>query len=159
MASIYDFSVDDIKGKPVKLGRYRGKVMLVVNTASKCGYTPQYQGLEKLHEKFQAKGLAVLGFPCNQFGGQEPDSEEEIASFCDLNYGVKFPLFAKVNVNGDDAAPLYEWLKKEQPGVLGTEAIKWNFTKFLVDRKGRVVARFAPKDTPESIQDDIERLL
>jgi len=159
LAGIYDFSVDDIKGRPVKLGRYRGKVMLVVNTASACGYTPQYQGLEKLHEKFQARGLEVLGFPCNQFGGQEPGSEAEIASFCELNYGVTFPLFAKVDVNGDDAAPLFKWLKKEQPGLLGSEAIKWNFTKFLVDRKGSVVARFAPKDTPESIQHDIERLL
>ena len=159
MADIYDFKVEDLAGKPVKLDRYKGKVMLVVNTASKCGYTPQYQGLEKLYEKLHGKGLEVLGFPCNQFGEQEPGSADEIATFCERNYGVTFPMFAKVDVNGDDAAPLYKWLKKEQRGILGSEAIKWNFTKFLVDRKGNVVARYAPKDTPESLQDDIEKLL
>ena len=159
MADIYDFKVEDLAGKPVKLDRYKGKVMLVVNTASKCGYTPQYQGLEKLYEKLHGKGLEVLGFPCNQFGEQEPGTADEIATFCERNYGVTFPMFAKVDVNGENAAPLYKWLKKEQPGILGSEAIKWNFTKFLVDRKGNVVARYAPKDAPESLQDDIEKLL
>jgi glutathione peroxidase len=159
MAGIYDFTVEDIAGKPVKLDRYKGKVMLVVNTASECGFTPQYQGLEKLYKQFHRKGLEVLGFPCNQFGEQEPGSEKEIASFCEVNYGVTFPLFRKIDVNGDNAAPLYKWLKKEKPGLLGTGAIKWNFTKFLVDRKGEVVARYAPNDTPESLQGDIEKLL
>ena len=159
MAGIYDFTVEDIAGKPVKLDRYKGKVMLVVNTASECGFTPQYQGLEKLYKQLHGKGLEVLGFPCNQFGEQEPGSEKEIASFCEINYGVTFPLFRKIDVNGDNAAPFYKWLKKEKPGLLGTEAIKWNFTKFLVDRKGEVVARYAPNDTPESMQSDIEKLL
>ena len=133
--------------------------MLVVNTASECGFTPQYQGLEKLYEKLNGKGLEVLGFPCNQFGEQEPGTDKDIASFCERNYGVTFPMFGKVDVNGDDAAPLFKWLKKEQPGLLGSEAIKWNFTKFLLDRKGDVVARYAPNDTPESMQPDIEKLL
>ena len=159
MASIYDFTVNDIHGKPVKLDRYRGKALLVVNTASKCGFTPQYKGLEALYEKFHAKGLEILGFPCNQFGAQEPGSEEEIAQFCELNYGVTFPMFAKVDVNGARAAPLYKYLKAEQPGLLGSEAIKWNFTKFVVDRKGHVVHRYAPNDTPESIAGDIEAAL
>jgi glutathione peroxidase len=159
MASIYDFSVQDIHGKAVKLDRYRDKVMLVVNTASKCGFTPQYKGLEALYEKYHGKGLEVLGFPCNQFGAQEPGSEEEIAQFCELNYGVTFPLFAKVDVNGDAAAPVFKYLKAEKPGLLGSEAIKWNFTKFLVDRKGNVIKRYAPNDTPESIAADVEKLL
>ena len=159
MAGIYDFTVDDIHGKPVELDRYQGKVMLVVNTASKCGYTPQYQGLETLYRKLHAKGLEVLGFPCNQFGAQEPGNETDIATFCEVNYSVTFPMFAKVDVNGDAAAPLYQYLKKEKPGLLGTEAIKWNFTKFLVDRQGKVVARFAPSDTPESMAADVEKLL
>jgi glutathione peroxidase len=159
MAGIYDFTVDDIKGRKVKLDRYKGRVMLVVNTASKCGYTPQYQGLEKLYEQLHGKGLEVLGFPCNQFGEQEPGTEDQIASFCEANYGVTFPMFRKIDVNGEKAAPLYKWLKKEKPGLLGSEAIKWNFTKFLVDRKGAVVARYAPSDTPESMQRDIEKLL
>ncbi len=159
MASIYDFTVNDIHGKPVKLDRYRGKVMLVVNTASECGFTPQYKGLEAMYEKLHDKGLEVLGFPCNQFGGQEPGSEKEIAQFCELNYGVTFPLFAKVDVNGDNTAPLYKFLKSEKPGLLGSEAIKWNFTKFLVDREGNVVKRYAPNDTPESIAGDIEKTL
>jgi glutathione peroxidase len=159
MAGIYDFTVDDIRGKPVKLDRYRGKVMLVVNTASQCGYTPQYKGLEALYERLHDKGLEVLGFPCNQFGAQEPGAEQEIASFCELNYGVTFPMFAKIDVNGDSASPLYKYLKKEKPGLLGTEAIKWNFTKFLVDRDGRVVARYAPNDTPEAIAGEVEKLL
>ena len=159
MASIYDFTVDDIHGKPEKLDRYKNKVVLIVNVASKCGFTPQYKGLEVLYEKMHARGLEVLGFPCNQFGAQEPGSEAEIAQFCDLNYGVKFPLFAKIDVNGDRAAPLYQYLKKEKPGLLGSEAIKWNFTKFLVDRKGNVVERYAPNVEPQAIADDIEKLL
>jgi glutathione peroxidase len=159
MASIYDFSVADIHGKPFKLDAYRGKAMLIVNTASKCGFTPQYKGLEALYKKYHAKGLEILGFPCNQFGAQEPGSEDEIAQFCELNYGVTFPLFAKVDVNGRDAAPVYKYLKAEKPGLLGSEAIKWNFTKFLVDREGKVLARYAPNDTPESIAGDIEKAL
>ena len=159
MASIYDFSVTDISGDQVKLDKYRGRAMLIVNTASKCGYTPQYKGLEALYEKYHAKGLEVLGFPCNQFGEQEPGDAKEIAQFCEINYGVTFPLFAKIDVNGEHAAPVFQYLKAEQPGLLGTEGIKWNFTKFLIDREGRVVARFAPKDTPESIAADIEKVL
>ena len=159
MAGIYDFTVEDLSGKPVPLDRFRGRGMLVVNTASECGYTPQYKGLEALYQKLHSKGLEVLGFPCNQFGEQEPGGADEIATFCERNYGVTFPMFAKIDVNGDRAAPLYQWLKKEKPGLLGSEAIKWNFTKFLIDRKGKVVARFAPKDAPESLQDDIEKLL
>ena len=159
MASIYDFSVDDIKGKPVKLDKYRDKVMLIVNTASKCGFTPQYKGLEALYEKYHGKGLEILGFPCNQFGAQEPGTEKEIAAFCELNYGVTFPMFAKVDVNGKSAAPVFNYLKAEKPGLLGSEAIKWNFTKFLVDRKGTVLARYAPNDTPESMSGDIEKAL
>jgi glutathione peroxidase len=159
MASIYDFRVDDIHGKPVKMSVYRGKVLLVVNTASKCGFTPQYKGLEALYEKFRARGLEILGFPCNQFGAQEPGSEEEIEAFCEVNYGVTFPLFAKIDVNGEDAAPLYRYLKKEKPGLLGSEAIKWNFTKFLVDRDGNVVERYAPNTEPASLAGDIQKLL
>jgi glutathione peroxidase len=159
MATVHDFSVKDIHGKTVPLDRYKGKVLLIVNTASKCGFTPQYKGLEALYQKLRDKGLVVLGFPCNQFGAQEPGSEDEIASFCEINYGVTFPLFAKVDVNGDDAAPLYRHLKAAKPGLLGTEAIKWNFTKFLVDRNGEVVARFAPNDEPAAIAGDIEKLL
>jgi len=159
MPSIYDFTVDDIQGKPQKLDRYKDKVMLIVNVASKCGFTPQYKGLESLHEKMHARGLEVLGFPCNQFGAQEPGSEDEIAQFCELNYGIKFPLFAKIDVNGDKAAPLYQYLKKAKPGLLGSEAIKWNFTKFLVDRKGNVVERYAPNVEPQAIAGDIEKLL
>ena len=159
MTSLYDFTVDDIHGKPVKLDRYKGKVVLIVNTASKCGYTPQYHGLEALYEKYKGKGLEVLGFPCNQFGAQEPGGADEIASFCELNYGVKFPLFAKVDVNGDKAAPVYQYLKAAKPGLLGIEAIKWNFTKFLIGRDGAVLARYAPKDTPESIAPDVEKAL
>ena len=156
MTSLYDFTVDDIHGKPVKLDRYKGKVVLIVNTASKCGYTPQYQGLEALYEKYKGKGLEVLGFPCNQFGAQEPGGADEIASFCELNYGVKFPLFAKVDVNGDKAAPVYQYLKAAKPGLLGIEAIKWNFTKFLIDRHGNVVRRYAPQDKPESLEKDLQ---
>jgi glutathione peroxidase len=158
-ASIYDFSVDDITGKSVALERYRGKVLLIVNTASKCGFTPQYKGLEALYRKYRSQGLEVLGFPCNQFGAQEPGSPEEIESFCEINYGVTFPLFAKVDVNGDDAAPLYRHLKRAKPGLLGSEAIKWNFTKFLVDRDGKVVERYAPNTEPAALSADIEKLL
>jgi glutathione peroxidase len=159
MAGIDEFTVNDIGGKPVRLDRYKGRVLLVVNTASQCGFTPQYKGLEALQKKFHAKGFDVLGFPCNQFGAQEPGTEAEIATFCETSFGVSFPMFAKVDVNGDNAAPLYRWLKKEKPGLLGSEAIKWNFTKFLVDRTGKVVARYAPNDTPESIAPAIEKLL
>ena len=157
--SIYDFAVTDIHGKQQKLQSYKGKVMLIVNVASKCGFTPQYKGLEALYKKLHDRGLEVLGFPCNQFGAQEPGTEKEIESFCELNYGVTFPLYAKIDVNGDQAAPLYQYLKKEQPGLLGSEAIKWNFTKFLVDRKGNVVERYAPNVEPQSIAADIEKLL
>ena len=159
MAAIYDFSVKDIHGKEQKLDRYRDKVVLIVNVASQCGFTPQYKGLEALYEKMRSRGLEVLGFPCNQFGAQEPGSEQEIEQFCELNYGVTFPLFAKIDVNGGDTAPLYQYLKKAKPGLLGTEAIKWNFTKFLVDRKGNVVERYASNVEPEAIADDIEKLL
>lgn len=159
MAAIYDFSVKDIHGKEQKLDRYRNKVVLVVNVASKCGFTPQYKGLEALYEKMHSRGLEVLGFPCNQFGAQEPGSEQEIEQFCELNYGVTFPLFGKIDVNGDDTAPLYQYLKKARPGLLGTEAIKWNFTKFLVDRKGNVVERYGSNVEPAAIAGDIEKLL
>ena len=159
MASLYDISVNDIHGKPVKLDRYKGKVLLIVNTASECGFTPQYKGLEALYKKLHGKGFEILGFPCNQFGAQEPGTEDEIAAFCELNYGVSFPLFAKVDVNGDDATPLYRYLKSAKPGLLGSEAIKWNFTKFLVDGKGNVVERYAPNAEPASFAADIEKLL
>ena len=159
MAGVYDFAVQDIHGREQKLDQYKDKVMLIVNVASKCGFTPQYKGLESLYEKMHSRGLEVLGFPCNQFGAQEPGTEKEIESFCELNYGVKFPLFAKIDVNGDGAAPLYKYLKKEKPGLLGSEAIKWNFTKFLVDRKGRVIERYAPNVEPQAIAPDIEKLL
>jgi glutathione peroxidase len=157
--SIYDFSVKGIDGKQQSLDRYKDKVLLIVNTASECGFTPQYQGLQTVYEKLKSRGFEVLAFPCNQFGAQEPGGESEIASFCELKYGVTFPLFAKVDVNGDDAVPLYRYLKKAKPGLLGTEAIKWNFTKFLVDRDGNVVERYAPNVEPESIIGDIEKLL
>jgi len=158
-AAIYDMAVDDIHGKRIKLDQYRDKVLLIVNVASECGFTPQYKGLEALYKKLHPRGLEILGFPCNQFGAQEPGSEGQIAQFCELNYGVTFPLFAKIEVNGSAAAPLYQYLKKAKPGLLGSEAIKWNFTKFLVDRKGNVVERYAPNTEPEAIADDIEKLL
>jgi glutathione peroxidase len=157
MTTVHDFTVDDIQGQPVNLDRYKGKVLLVVNTASQCGFTPQYKGLEALYRKYRDRGLEVLGFPCNQFGAQEPGSEQEIATFCSTNYDVTFPMFAKVDVNGDKAAPLYRHLKQAKPGLLGTQAIKWNFTKFLVDRDGKVVARYAPNDTPESFDADVAK--
>jgi len=159
MPSLYDFSARDLSGADVPLERFRGQVVLVVNTASRCGFTPQYAGLERLHEDLAARGFAVLGFPCNQFGGQEPGDAAEIAEFCTTTFGVRFPLFAKIEVNGPDAHPLYRWLKSEAKGLLGSAAIKWNFTKFLVDRDGRVLARYAPNTTPEAIRPAIERLL
>ena len=159
VTTLYDIAVETIDGKTQKLADYAGKVLLIVNVASKCGFTPQYEGLEALYRKFGKDDFAVLAFPCNQFGHQEPGSEPEIAAFCKTNYDVSFPLFSKVDVNGDAAHPLYRLLKKEAPGALGTEAIKWNFTKFLVDRDGRVVKRYASVDKPESIAADIERLL
>jgi glutathione peroxidase len=159
MTTLYDFTVDDIAGNPVALDRYKGKVLLVVNTASKCGFTPQYKGLEALYRKYRDQGLEVLGFPCNQFGAQEPGSAPEIATFVETNFSVTFPLFAKIDVNGDATAPLYRYLKHEKPGLLGTEAIKWNFTKFLIDRDGNVVARYAPNDTPESFEADVAKAL
>ena len=159
MATVYDFTVDDIKGQPVSLDRYRGKVLLVVNTASKCGFTPQYKGLEALYRKYRDRGLEVLGFPCNQFGSQEPGNEPEIATFCETHYDVTFPLFAKVDVNGDAAAPVYRFLKREKPGLLGTEAIKWNFTKFLVAADGTVRSRYAPAAAPDLIEPAVRVLL
>jgi glutathione peroxidase len=155
----YNTSVETLGGEPGNLTSFEGKVLLVVNTASKCGFTPQYEGLEALWKRYGDRGFAVLGFPCNQFGAQEPGSADEIEQFCSLNFGVTFPLFSKVDVNGADTHPLFAQLKKGAPGVLGTEAIKWNFTKFLVDRQGNVVERFAPNDSPESIAPAIERLL
>jgi glutathione peroxidase len=156
---IYALSAAAVDGKDVSLAEYKGKVLLVVNTASKCGFTPQYKGLEELYEHFKDRGLVVLGFPCNQFGAQEPDSEAEIAQFCEINYGVTFPIFAKVDVNGAEAHPLFKFLKGEQKGILGTEAIKWNFTKFLVDREGRVVERYGSSTTPAELAPAIEKLL
>ena len=151
MTSIYDFSAKTIDGDEQSLSAWRGKTMLIVNVASKCGFTPQYTGLEALYEQFGGQGLVVLGFPCDQFGHQEPGDEAEIKSFCSLTYDVKFPMFAKIDVNGPNAHPLYRYLKKEAKGLLGSEAIKWNFTKFLVDKDGEVVKRYAPTDTPEAI--------
>jgi len=159
--NVYDFQATALDGKPVDLAQYRGKVLLIVNTASKCGFTPQYQGLETVYRELRGRGpgFEVLGFPCNQFGAQEPGTEEEIGAFCEKNYGVSFPMFAKVDVNGDNAHPLWKYLKGEAPGVLGTEGIKWNFTKFLIGRDGQVAKRYAPTTKPEEIADDIERLL
>jgi len=159
MTDIYAIDVQTIDGRAATLEPYRGRVMLIVNVASRCGYTPQYEGLEALYEKYRARGLVVLGFPCNQFGSQEPGTEKEIMTFCQSNFGVTFPMFAKIDVNGDDAHPLYRYLKKAQPGVLGSEAIKWNFTKFLVDRGGNVVERFAPSTIPKALESAIEKLL
>ena len=159
MTTAYDFSARKLDGAEQTLADYKGKAMLIVNTASKCGFTPQYTGLEKLFEKYQDKGLMVLGFPCDQFGHQEPGDAEEIRNFCSLNYDVKFPLYGKVEVNGDGAHPLWKWLKKEKPGLLGIEGVKWNFTKFLVDKQGKVVKRYAPTDTPEKIEKDLSSVL
>jgi len=157
--SIYDFEALSIDGKPAHLSTQRGKVILIVNTASQCGFTPQFGGLEKLWEEYRNKGLVVVGFPSNQFGAQDPGSNDEIASFCQLNYGVTFPMMSKVDVNGDKASPLWKWLKAEAPGVLGTQTIKWNFTKFLIGKDGQVIKRFAPNDSPASLKGDIEAAL
>jgi len=159
MTTAYDFEAVTIDGKPAPLAAQRGKVLLIVNTASACGFTPQFAGLEALWKKYADKGLVVVGFPSNQFGHQDPGSNDEISSFCQLNYGVSFPMMAKTDVNGGDAHPLYKWLTAEAPGILGTKAIKWNFTKFLVGKDGQVVKRYAPTDTPESLSADIEAAL
>ena len=158
MTTVYDFKAQGIDGKEVKLSKFKGKVLLIVNTASACGFTPQFAGLEKLYEKYQEQGLVVLGFPSNQFGNQDPGSNEEIGAFCVQNYGVSFPMMAKSEVNGSGASPLYQWLVKEKPGLLGS-AIKWNFTKFLIGRDGGVRKRYAPLETPASLTRDIERAL
>jgi len=159
MSSIHDFEALSIDGKPVPLAQFKGRPMLIVNTASACGFTPQFGGLEKLHKTYGARGLVVLGFPCNQFGSQDPGTNDEIASFCQRNYGVSFPMMEKIHVNGTDAHPLYQWLTAEAPGLLGSKAIKWNFTKFLVGQDGRVINRYAPQDAPEKLAADIEAAL
>ena len=159
MAHFYDFSVQTIDGRAASLKDYAGKVALVVNTASKCGFTPQYAGLEAIYKQYQERGLVVLGFPCNQFGSQEPGADAEIAEFCATRFAVSFPMFAKIDVNGEHAHPCYRFLKAEKAGVLNTEGIKWNFTKFLVDRQGRVVERYAPTTKPEDLAEAIEALL
>jgi glutathione peroxidase len=159
---VYDFSAVSLDGHEVPLAQYKGQVLLIVNTASKCGFTPQYAGLEDLYKRYKDRGLVVLGFPCNQFGAQEPGTEADIAQFCELNYGVSFPVFAKIDVNGPDAHPLYNFLKQEKGGIfgaIGLEGIKWNFTKFLVDRSGNVVGRFGSSTTPADLKSDIEKLL
>jgi glutathione peroxidase len=158
-ATAYDFSARDVDGRERPLSEFAGRVLLVVNVASKCGFTPQYRGLEALWRKHRDAGFVVLGFPCDQFGHQEPGDESEIKAFCSLNYDVTFPLFAKIEVNGAGTHPLYLWLKGEKAGIFGTEAIKWNFTKFLVDRTGQVVRRYAPRDTPEKLDDEVRALL
>ena len=157
--TLYDFSANSIQGQPADFGSQRGKVFLIVNTASKCGFTPQFAGLEQLASDYKDRGLEVVGFPCNQFLSQDPGSNEEIESFCQLNYGVTFPMMAKVDVNGPKADPLWKWLKSEKPGMMGIEAIKWNFTKFLVGKDGKVIKRFAPNDEPDAMRPDIEAAL
>lgn len=159
MTTIYDFEAQQINGKTVSLDQFRGKAMLIVNTASACGFTPQFAGLEELHKTYGPKGLVVLGFPCNQFGAQDSGSNEEISDFCQVNYGVSFTMMAKVDVNGTSAHPLYQWLCKEAPGLLGSKSIKWNFTKFLIAKDGTVLKRYAPTDTPKSLEADIEAAL
>jgi len=154
--SVYDFTATDIQGREVPLSLYEGQVLLIVNTASACGFTPQYAGLQALHEQYAGQGLTVLGFPCNQFGHQEPGSAEEIAGFCERQFGVQFPMMEKIDVNGANAHPLYRWLEAQAPGLLGSKAIKWNFTKFLVDRDGQVIRRYAPQDAPAKLAKDIE---
>lgn len=156
--NVYEFHVKDINGKDVSLSDYKGKILLIVNVASKCGFTPQYKGLEQLYKDFNGE-VVILGFPCNQFGSQEPGDENEIKNFCSLNYDVTFPMFSKIDVNGKNADPLYDYLKSQKKGLLGTEAIKWNFTKFLIDRNGEVVERYAPTDSPEKIRNDLSRML
>ena len=157
--SVYDYTAKSITGEDIPLSNYKGKVLLIVNTASECGFTPQYKGLQELYIKYKDRGLEILGFPCNQFGAQEPGSEQEIAAFCERNYGVTFPMFAKIDVNGDNAHPLFQYLKKEAPGILGTKSIKWNFTKFVVDKNGNVIDRYDSTTTPESLAKVIEPLL
>lgn len=157
--TIYDFEALGMNGKSVKLSQYKGKALLIVNTASACGFTPQFGGLEELHKQYGKQGLVVLGFPCNQFGAQDSGSNDEIASFCQLNFGVTFPMMAKVDVNGANATPLFNWLCAEAPGLLGSKAIKWNFTKFLVGKDGQVIKRFGPQDTPASLEKDIKAAL
>ena len=159
MPSIYDFEALAIDGQPVNLSAFKGQVLLIVNTASACGFTPQFAGLEQLHQSYAAQGLAVLGFPCNQFGSQDPGSNDEIGAFCQRNYGVSFQMMEKIKVNGDGAHPLYQWLTAEAPGILGSKAIKWNFTKFLIGKDGRVLQRYAPQDAPKKIAKDIEAAL
>jgi glutathione peroxidase len=158
-ATIHAFDAESIDGKPAHFTTQKGKVLLIVNTASKCGFTPQFAGLEKLWKTYRDQGLVVVGFPSNQFGAQDPGSNDEIASFCQLNYGVTFPMMAKVDVNGENAAPIWKWLTAEAPGILGTKTIKWNFTKFLVGKDGKVLKRYAPNDSPESLKGDIEAAL
>ena len=157
--SIYDFSAPDIAGNVVDFAQFRGKPVLIINTASACGFTPQFAGLEALHQQYKDRGLVVLGFPCNQFGGQDPKANEEIAQFCQMNYGVDFLMMGKIEVNGANAHPIYQWLKGEKPGILGTEGIKWNFTKFLLDKNGQVIGRYAPTDKLVSLAKDIEAAL
>ncbi|KAA9004912.1 glutathione peroxidase [Paenibacillus spiritus] len=157
--SVYEFRAHTLRGQEESLSQYEGKVLLIVNTASKCGLTPQYKGLQEIYDKFKDRGLEVLGFPSNQFAGQEPGSSGEIEEFCQLNYGVTFPMYEKINVNGSGAHPLFQYLSKEAPGALGSKSIKWNFTKFLVDRQGRVLKRYAPATTPDQIENDILKLL
>jgi glutathione peroxidase len=159
MISIYDFEVRQIDGKTVPLKKFKNRVLLVVNTASACGFTPQFGGLEELHKAYGGKGLVVLGFPCNQFGAQDPGTNDEISQFCQLNYGVSFPMMTKIDVNGPTADPLYQWLSAEAPGLLGSKAIKWNFTKFLVGKDGQVIKRYAPADPPAALAKDIEKAL
>lgn len=159
MTTVYDFEAQQIDGSPAPLANYKGKVLLIVNTASACGFTPQFAGLEELHQQYGPKGLAVLGFPCNQFGSQDPGSNDEIGAFCQKNYGVSFPMMAKIDVNGGGAHPLYQWLTKEAPGLLGTKGIKWNFTKFLVGKDGQVLKRYAPTEKPQALAGDIEAAL
>lgn len=157
--SIYDFEAKNIDGQTQTLDAFKGKALLIVNVASKCGFTPQYQGLEQMYRKFKDRGLEILGFPCDQFGHQEPGDEAEIKQFCTLKYEVSFPMFAKIDVNGEQTHPLYRYLKRTKPGILGTERIKWNFTKFLVDKNGSVTRRYAPADQPAAIEQDVEKLL
>ena len=158
-STAYDFTARQIDGQDIALSQFKGQVMLIVNTASACGFTPQFGGLEALHKRYAGQGLAVLGFPCNQFGSQDPGTDGEIAGFCQMNYGVSFPMMSKIKVNGDNADPLFKWLCAEAPGLLGTKAIKWNFTKFLVGRDGQVIGLYAPTDKPESMAKDIEAAL
>jgi glutathione peroxidase len=159
MTTVFDFKAKALDGKQIDLKKFKGKVLLIVNTASQCGFTPQYKGLEEVYQQFKDKGVEVLGFPCNQFGAQEPGTADEISAFCERNYGVTFPLFEKVDVNGDDAHPLFKHLKSEAPGLMGTEAIKWNFTKFLVRKDGTVYKRYAPQTEPKELMKDVEKLL